>query len=85
MIHKISKLYLKKYCNELINYFEDNITKATKGHAGNNEINNLEISIDINNFNLGAALNFGIQNFKNKYKTNKRFKKEKKFRYRLDE
>jgi len=67
MIHKISKLYLKKYCNELINYFEDNITKATKGNAGNNEINNLEISIDINNFNLGAALNFGIQNFKNKY------------------
>ena len=50
MIHKISKLYLKKYCNELINYFEDNITKATKGHAGNNGGGHFTVAISSNEF-----------------------------------
>ncbi len=71
IIHRIPRLYPKESCDKLINYFENNVDKATKGTYGDKELNNLEISVTIINkedfFNLGECLINGINHFKMQY------------------
>ena len=49
LIHRVPKLYPKKFCNKLINYFEDNIDKAAQGGFGPKKLKNLEITLNILN------------------------------------
>jgi len=70
-IYKIPKAYSKKSCNKLIQYFEDNTHLAAPGGAGEKNINNLEICIEVNEpddfFDLGKTLYRSIDNFKKEY------------------
>ena len=70
LIHRVPKLYPKKFCNKLINYFEDNIDKAEQGGFGPKKLKNLEITLNILNkedyFYIGKALLDGINDFKKK-------------------
>jgi len=69
-IHYIPKAYPKKSCNNLINWFEENIDTATPGTSGkkNTKLNDLEINITLKSeedyFNLGKTIVKSIKNFK---------------------
>ena len=68
LIYRVPKLYSKQSCKKLINFFDNNVSKATKGRYGDKKLDNLEITIDIIRsqdwFNLGEALMKGINNYK---------------------
>ena len=68
LIYRGPKLYSKQSCKKLINFFDNNVSKATKGRYGDKKLNNLEITIDIVRsqdwFILGEALMKGINNYK---------------------
>ena len=67
-IHKIPKAYSKTCCNKLINWFEENINLAIPGTAGNKELDDLEINIQIKHeedyFGLGKTIVKSIKKFK---------------------
>ena len=69
-IHHIPKAYPKKSCNNLINWFEENIELASPGTSGEKftTLDDLEIPLTVNNkedyFNLGKTLEESIKNFK---------------------
>ena len=56
----------KKYCKNLIDFFEDNKSIAEKGIAGSKRLNDLEIGINVHKFSdeLLIALNNTIENIK---------------------
>jgi len=72
IIHKQKEALSKESCNNLINFFEQNTELASAGRGGTKPLNNLEISVKIENkesfFGLGLAIKKGIQSFLNEYK-----------------
>jgi hypothetical protein len=63
--------YSKESCNQLIDWFEKNTHLAAKGKAGQKDLDNLEIPIELTSresfYNLGACLESGISDFKKQY------------------
>tara|TARA_R100000808_G_scaffold18202_1_gene39987 strand:- start:887 stop:1429 length:543 start_codon:yes stop_codon:yes gene_type:complete len=71
LIHKVSSAYSKKSCNNLIEWFENNIDKANPGGVGYNKLSNREICLEVKTqndyFNLGQTLVSSIESFKSAY------------------
>ena len=70
-IHKAPEAYSKTSCKKLISWFEEHINEAKPGKAGDEKLNDLELFLEIINyedyFGLGKTLFKSITNFKNKY------------------
>ena len=62
--------FSRESCEKAINWFEENIDQARPGCYGEERrfLNNLELSILGDFFNLHAAIEKGLTNFKKKYK-----------------
>jgi hypothetical protein len=73
IIHKSSAIYSAESCKKAINWFEENIDKATPGIAGDKDLNNLELSVEkledkSDFFNLGFTILKVLEEFKEEYK-----------------
>lgn len=70
-IHHVANAYPKKSCEKLIEWFEQNIDNAKPGFAGNKNLKDLEINLEVNSlsdyFDLGYCLYNSIKNFIDKY------------------
>ena len=70
-INKFSNVYSKKSCTNIITWFEKNKHLSAPGLAGNKNLNNLEICIQItpenNFFGLNKTLNKSTEKFKKIY------------------
>ena len=70
LIFKVSKAYPKTSCKKMIKWFEDNKNLAAPGGAASYKLDNLEITINLNEFNffnLVDSLGKCITKFKKKY------------------
>jgi len=70
-IHLVKNAYPLDSCNKLIEFFENNISHAKPGGAGKKVLNDLEITLEINDYeshyNLGRTLLNSINEFKNEH------------------
>ena len=72
IIYKYPAIYSTESCKKAINWFEENIDRAFPGEAGDNNLNNLELKIELKEsssfFNLGLAIGKSLEGFKEEYK-----------------
>ena len=65
------RIFEKKSCDKLIDFFEKNKHLAKKGDGGNAKLNNLEINIKLSNpeefDGLGKKLVLGCKNYGEKW------------------
>ena len=63
--------YSKESCNQLIDWFEKNLHLASKGKAGEKDLDNLEIPLELTSSqsfgNLGLSLQEAVNQFKKEY------------------
>ena len=70
-IHLVKQAYPKSSCDEMIKLFDDNADKAYKGTAGNEDLDDLELTLQIEDANsywgLGSSIYQAINDYKSKY------------------